>query len=72
MDAAIVYRANTTRKREQLNVHSIDDASAEAIQPIAVGIDSKYPLLSQRFLEAIRSGDSRAQFEDLGFEWLGN
>ncbi len=72
MDAAIVYRANTTRQREKLNVHPIDDSIAEAIQPIAVGIDSKYPLLSQRFLDAVRSGDSRAQFEELGFDWLGN
>lgn len=72
MDAAIVYRANTVLQKEKLNVHSIDDPTAAAVQPIAVGVDSKYPLLTQRFLNAIRSADSRAQFEDLGFEWLGN
>ena len=69
MDAAIVFRANTTRQKSKLNVHSIDDPGAEAVQPIAVGIDSKYPLLTRRFLEALRSGDSRARFEDHGFEW---
>ena len=72
MDAAIVYRANTIRQKEKLNVYLIDDPAAEAVQPIAVGKDSKYPQLTQRFLNAIRSGDSRARFEDLGFEWLGN
>ncbi|MFC1759607.1 substrate-binding domain-containing protein, partial [Planctomycetota bacterium] len=72
MDAAIVYRANTSRQMEKLNVHAIDDPAAKAVQPIAVGIDSKYPQLMQRFLEAIRSVDSRSRFEDLGFEWRGN
>ncbi|MCA9218316.1 MAG: substrate-binding domain-containing protein [Planctomycetales bacterium] len=72
MDAAIVYRANTTRQADKLNVNSIDDPAAHAIQPIAVGVDSNYPLLMARFVDAIRSADSRTRFEDLGFEWLGN
>lgn len=72
MDAAIVYKANTTLQREKLNVIAIDDPAARAVQPIAVGANSKYPLLSGRLLDTIRSTESRSAFEDLGFEWLGD
>jgi molybdenum ABC transporter molybdate-binding protein len=71
LDAAIVYRANTTRQADKLNVYPIDDDRAQAIQPIAVAADSKYPLLTSRLIEQIRSAASRRQFESLGFRWLG-
>jgi molybdenum ABC transporter molybdate-binding protein len=70
LDAAVVYRANTTRQADKLDVYRIDDIGAKAIQPIAVAADTKYPLLTGRLVEQIRSAASRRQFESLGFEWL--
>ncbi|MBI1904381.1 MAG: substrate-binding domain-containing protein [Planctomycetia bacterium] len=71
LDAAIVYRVNTTLQREKLEVIAIDDPLAYAVQPIAVGRNSDYPNLAGRLMEAILSAQSQEQFQQNGFEWLG-
>lgn len=71
LDAAIVYKANTTLQADKLSVIAIDDTAAHAIQPISVAAKSKYPLLTARLIERIRSAQSKQKFEELGFEWLG-
>lgn len=70
LDAAIVYKANTTLQAEKLHIVAIDDDAAHAIQPISVAAKSQYPLLTSRLIEAIRSTQSKEKFEKLGFEWL--
>lgn len=70
LDAAIVYKANTSLQRDKLDVIPIDDPAAIAIQPIAVARGSKYPLLTARLKEQIMSAKSKPTFEELGFEWL--
>ncbi len=72
LDAAIVYRANTTRDSDRLHVISIDSPEARAVQPIAVATDSKFPNLTERLITQLRSIESRQRFKDLGFEWLGD
>ena len=70
LDAAIVYKANTTRQKDSLNVYPIDSEQAKAIQPIAVANDSPYPLLTGRLISKLRSTDSKRRFEALGFRWV--
>lgn len=70
LDAIIVYASNASGQEERLQVHAIDSPLALARQPFAVGVDTDYPQLTQRLLDAISTAQSRARFEDLGFEWL--
>ena len=70
LDAAIVYKANTTLQLEKLEVVAIDDPAAHAVQPISIAAKSEYPLLTARLIERIRSAQSQAKFEELGFDWL--
>ncbi|MCH7988377.1 MAG: substrate-binding domain-containing protein [Planctomycetes bacterium] len=70
MDAAVVYKANTVLQADKLEVIPIDDPTAVAVQPIAVGKDSEYPQLSGRLMEAIMSAESKKMFDKFGFEWM--
>jgi molybdenum ABC transporter molybdate-binding protein len=72
LDAAIVYRANTTRQKDQLNIFDVNSDLAKAIQPIAVANDSPYPLLTGRLIAKLRSADSKRRFEALGFRWVSS
>ena len=68
LDAAIVYRANTTRQAEKLSIVDIDDPSAHAIQPIAVATASDHRQLAERLMARIRSKEAAERFKQLGFE----
>ena len=69
-DVAIVYRANTVNLKGELEVIPIEHAAAKAIQPIAVGKESKHRQLMGRLVDAIKSAESRKRFETSGFRWL--
>lgn len=69
LDAAIVYQANTSQS-DKLVVSSINDPTANAVQPIAIGRDSPHSRLAERLVRRIRSAQSRELFEDLGFQWV--
>lgn len=71
LDAAVVYRANTTLQKDKLKVYDLNHERAHAVQPIGQANDSDYPLLTARLIRKLRSSPSRVRFEDLGFEWLG-
>lgn len=70
LDAAVVYRANTSHERSRLEIITIGDPDAMAVQPVAVGRKSKYPHLARRLMEQILSAKSRPNFDKLGFEWI--
>ncbi|MFB3789274.1 MAG: substrate-binding domain-containing protein [bacterium] len=70
LDAVIVYEANTANVRDALDWIPIDHPRARAVQPFAVGKDTRHPQLMIRLLEAVRSAESRAAFEKTGFRWL--
>jgi len=70
VDAAIVYKANTSQQLDNLQVIPINDPSAHAVQPIAVGTNSDYKHLTARLVAALREAQSKERFESLGFEWL--
>ncbi len=72
LDAAIVYKANTTLQREKLMVIDLPDPAALANQPIAVAKDTDHPQLAGRLVDAIRTEKSRDRFLKLGFDWSTN
>lgn len=69
LDAAVVYEVNTSEVRDQLTVVPIGRPEATAIQPYAVGRNSKHRQLMQRLLAALESEASRQRYEALGFRW---
>jgi ABC-type molybdate transport system substrate-binding protein len=69
LDAAVVYQANTTRQRGRLEVISLSDPGALAVQPFAVARDSDHAQLAGRLRQAILSAASRQRFEAAGFRW---
>ena len=69
LDAAIVYASNASGAKPHLDTVPIDLSSAIAIQPFAVGRDSRYPNLMKRLLAALRSEESKQQFEKRDFLW---
>lgn len=69
LDAAIVYRANVPYVLDKVEVIRIANERATALQPIASSYDSQYRYLTQRLIDTIRSTESRAVFEQLGFRW---
>ena len=47
----------------------IDIPESQAAQPIGIAKDSRFPNLTQRLIDRLRSEASRQRFEDLGFRW---
>ena len=70
LDAAIVYRANTIKAAEHLNVVDIDHELAQATQPYAVAKNSDHRHTLERLMEAIQSANSQDRYTSSGFNWL--
>ncbi|MFQ5730600.1 MAG: molybdate ABC transporter substrate-binding protein [Planctomycetaceae bacterium] len=70
LDAAIVYRANVSQIKDEVHVIAINEGRSKAVQPIAIGKESKYPHLVQRLVDALRSDLSRNRFKSADFRWL--
>ena len=69
LDAVVVYVANTTSVREQLEVVRLPRPDALAIQTFSVGKNSKHKQMVGRLLDTLRSEASRARYESAGFHW---
>lgn len=69
LDAVVVYKANTSQVREVLDLVPINVPAANAVQPYAVSRQSDNRFLMERLLAALRSAESRATFESVGFQW---
>ncbi len=69
LDAVVAYISNMTGHEDELEAVPIDVPCALAVQPVAVGRESKYPELTRRLLAALRSASSRERFEANGFHW---
>lgn len=67
LDAVVVYAANTSQVRDQLEVVPLAGPGAKAVQPFAVGRQSGHAQLMNRLLAALRSAESRTNYEALGF-----
>jgi molybdenum ABC transporter molybdate-binding protein len=71
LDAVVAYVSNMTGHDDELEAIAVDVPCAVAVQPIAVGKESKHRQLTQRLLAAIRSAESKERFEANGFRWKG-
>lgn len=71
LDAVIAYVSNGVSAADVLEAIPLDLPCALSVQPAAVGKDSRRPGLAGRLLEALRSSESREQFQNQGFRWKG-
>lgn len=69
LDAAIVYVSNAAGHADRLEAIKIDVACALAVQPVAVGRESKHKQLMARLKQRILTAESRERFEAFGFRW---
>jgi molybdenum ABC transporter molybdate-binding protein len=69
LDAAVVYQANLSEVLGKVEIIPIREGNSTAIQPIAVGKQTKMPYLTQRLVDALTSDVSRKRFLDVGFSW---
>jgi molybdate transport system substrate-binding protein len=69
LDAAVVFRSNTTPVKDQLDVVEWDRSNITATQPYAVSVTSSHRLTAERLSDALHSASSRQAFERAGFRW---
>jgi ABC-type molybdate transport system substrate-binding protein len=69
LDAVVAYVSNRAGHADKLDAIDIDVPCALAVQPVAVGKESKHKQLTQRLLSALRSAESKERFEANGFHW---
>jgi ABC-type molybdate transport system substrate-binding protein len=69
LDAVVVYISNGVSCADILEPIPVDIPCALAVQPVAVGRESKRPQIAARLIEAIKSPESRKVFENEGFRW---
>ncbi|MGE3805033.1 MAG: molybdate ABC transporter substrate-binding protein [Gemmataceae bacterium] len=69
LDAVIACKSNAKKAAADVDVVRIGLPDAVAVQPFAIGKDSKHKQLTARLLDALRTPRSRSRFEDTGFEW---
>ncbi len=69
LDAVVVYQVNTTTAADRIAVVPIDLPGATAIQPVAVGRQTRYPHLMERLISFLRSTESQRRFVQAGFRW---
>lgn len=70
LDAAIVYEANWRRVDEHLDMVPLGSLGYTAVQPVAVGRESRHKYLSRRLMDALENAESRQRFVSSGFAWL--
>jgi ABC-type molybdate transport system substrate-binding protein len=69
LDAVVAYVSNASGHAAELEAIPIDVPCALAVQPMAVGRESKHKQLTERLMAALRSAESRRRFEANGFHW---
>lgn len=69
LDAVIVYEANVSQVMDKLSMIPVDDPDAIAIQTMGLGAKTKYPYLTGRLFNALRSADSKQNYLNHGFQW---
>lgn len=71
LDVALVYAANASQVRDQLDLIELREPGALAVQPYAVGLQSGNSRLMNRLLDTLQAAQSRERFERSGFKWRG-
>ena len=70
LEAAIVYKANTTKIIEKADIIPIELDGAIATQTVAIAQQTRYPNLLNRLEMALKTSNSKEQFQMSGFEWV--
>ena len=70
LDAAIVYLPNAYNAKNDIQIIHLNDPTAFATQPVAVGKNSKHKYLAQRLMDKILSAKSREILRDKSFHLL--
>jgi molybdenum ABC transporter molybdate-binding protein len=70
LDAAIVYKANTTYIRDHADVIPLELEGAVATQTISIARQTRYPQLLKRLEDVLRTAKSKDRFLSSGFEWI--
>jgi molybdate transport system substrate-binding protein len=71
LDAAVVYVSNTMKVRDHLEVVPLSGPGTTAVQTFSVGKGSSHKQLAGRLLRALQSDESRARYQEAGFQWRG-
>jgi molybdate transport system substrate-binding protein len=69
LDAVIAYISNAADATDVEAMTVTGIPCATAVQPIAVGKESKHKQLASRLMDAIRTGESKQRFVSYGFGW---
>lgn len=72
LDAAIVYKANTTFIMKHADVIPLQLENAVATQTVAIAHQTRFPQLLRRLEDSLRTARSRERFLKSGFEWLAS
>ena len=72
LDAIIAYVSNAAGSADELDAIAVDIPCAMAAQPLALSRDTKYPQLTSRLIELLKSTESKERFEKNGFRWTAN
>ncbi len=73
LDAIIVYRSNALANSSTLDdaaIVEINDSSALAYQPFAIGLNTKHKNLMTRLFDTLTSQQAKSDFEKIGFKWM--
>ncbi len=71
LDAVIAYVSNAAGMAKELEAIAVDIPCANAAQPLAPARDTKFPQLTRRLIERLKSAESAERFKANGFRWTG-
>jgi molybdenum ABC transporter molybdate-binding protein len=73
LDVAVVYRSNALatpeNERTRIDVITLEQPGARAVQPFAIAAETRHPYLLRRLRAAIVAEASARHFRSLGFDW---
>lgn len=71
LDAVIAYVSNAAGMANELDAIAVDIPCANAAQPLAAARETKFPQLTQRLIERLKTAESAERFKATGFRWTG-
>lgn len=72
LDAVIVYEANLAQVKDKLTMVQVPDDDALAVQNIGLGVETDYPYLTKRLIQALFDDESKQKYLNNGFNWVKN
>jgi len=69
LDAVVTYLSNAVGREAEFDAIELQGPCSTAVQPLAVGMNTKYPHLTRRLVQRLHTEESKKRFTDNGFEW---